>query len=77
MTVDRVIDPSNPITERDGRTVMLTVPVRGQDGGRRSPMRYWSDDPDAAADVVSLITAAGFEPVHGGGLAASKNAGES
>lgn len=105
-----VIDPSNPLTERDGKTVRLDIPggltspqyqlkrlgkvrlvrtfgdrladalladgQRGLDGGDRSDMRYWSDDPEAAATVVPLIRDAGFRPVDGGGLAESKNAGE-
>ncbi|WP_067823007.1 NADPH-dependent F420 reductase [Nocardia inohanensis] len=49
---------------------------RGQQGGARSEMRYWSDDAAAAALVVPLIHDAGFDPVDGGGLAQSKNAGE-
>ncbi|QLY32520.1 NADPH-dependent F420 reductase [Nocardia huaxiensis] len=105
-----VVDPSNPLTERDGQIVRLPIPdgltspqyqlrrlgdvrlvrtfgdrpaadlladgQRGQGGGARGQMRYWSDDPLAAATVLPLIRDAGFEPVDGGGLAQSKNAGE-
>lgn len=105
-----VIDPSNPITERDGQMVTLSIPdgltspqyqltrlgnvrlvrtfgdrfaadlladgQRGQQTGHRSDMRYWSDDPEAAATVAPLISDAGFTPVDDGSLARSKNAGE-
>ncbi|MFI6865651.1 NADPH-dependent F420 reductase [Nocardia sp. NPDC050406] len=55
---------------------LLADGQRGQSGGERSDMRYWSDDREAAATVVPLIRDAGFEPVDGGSLAQSKNAGE-
>lgn len=105
-----IIDPSNPLTEQDGKTVPIPVPEgltspqyqlkrlgkvrlvrtfgdrlaadlladgqRGQAGGERSDMRYWSDDREAAATVVPLIRDAGFEPVDDGSLAQAKNAGQ-
>ncbi|MBL1075387.1 NAD(P)-binding domain-containing protein [Nocardia sp. 2] len=55
---------------------LLADGQRGQRTGERSPMRYWSDDPAAADVVVALIRDAGFDPIDGGGLADSKNAGE-
>ncbi|MEV6771104.1 NAD(P)-binding domain-containing protein [Nocardia sp. NPDC051030] len=106
-----VIDPSNPLSERDGKIVPLAIPdgltspqyqlrrlggdvrlvrtfgdrlapdlladgQRGQNGGERSEMRYWSDDPSAAEIVRPLIRDAGFTPIDGGALADSTNAGE-
>lgn len=55
---------------------LLTDGQRGQRDGQRTDMRYWSDDPEAAALVIPLIRDAGFIPVDGGGLAESKNAGD-
>ncbi|NNH69150.1 NAD(P)-binding domain-containing protein [Nocardia uniformis] len=55
---------------------LLADGLRGQDSGEHPDMRYWSDDPEAAATVVPLIRDAGFHPVDGGGLAQSKNAGQ-
>ncbi|MRH90917.1 hypothetical protein GFY24_26340 [Nocardia sp. SYP-A9097] len=56
---------------------LLADGQRGQQGGPRTEMRYWSDDPAAAAVVAPLIAGAGFTPVDGGTLQAAQNAGES